>query len=70
MNQEERDERDKKMIEEQKIHVWADYSWCYDDELEDNLNYPMAKSDDFITVDLNFGDEPTLEQLKRVIDGI
>lgn len=58
------------MMEYYKIHVWADYSWCYSDELEDNLNSPMAKSDDFITVEINFDDEPTLEQLKGVVDGV
>ena len=54
----------------QKICIWADYDWCYYDELEENLNSPMAKSDDFVTIELEFDDEPTIEQLKEVIDGI
>ena len=50
----------------QKICIWADYDWCYYDELEE---YGRNKSDDIVTIELEFDDGPTIEQLKEVIDG-
>lgn len=56
-------------LEKEKICVWSDYEWCYKEEIEEYLNAPMAKSDDYITVELAFDEEPTFEQLKECIDG-
>ena len=54
----------------EKICIWSDYEWCYYDEIEDYLNAPMAKSDDFIVVEIEFDEEPTYEQLVEAIDGV
>ena len=51
----------------QRICVWPDYEWCYVEDVEELTTSPCAKSDDYRTVTLVFGDEPTEEQLAIII---
>ena len=48
-----------------KIAIWADYTWCYFENVESYSNY-NGKSDDYIVVEV--GDEPNYEQLVNFVD--
>lgn len=52
----------------QKICVWPDYEWCYFEEIEEFTTSPMAKSDDFKIVEVEFIDEPSHDQLLEIVD--
>lgn len=47
----------------EEICIWADYDWCWLNEVEEY----SWKSDDYITVNIDFDDEPTIEQLKAAL---
>ena len=53
-------------IYEADICVWPDYEWCFNGDLDE---YGANKSDDFVRATITIKDDPTLTQLKRIVDG-
>ena len=47
------------------VAIWPDYDWCLIDEVDEMTH----KSDDFITVELDFygNDEPTHKQIVNAL---